>query len=275
MIKSNFIKSLTLVVSILITTFTGCKLIGNTMKLTDFFTPEMVTLIRAIEKDNEAKASALINKGLSLNMHGDEGITPLYWLAIQKDKKAMRLAIKLGADPDFTESKGGSLVAFVAGADDNELLLILLESGADPNGVNSNGRPALFSAIGEERMEQIKMLIRFGADINLTDKRSSNSAMYASLINKFEIVHFLIEHGVDYTAYDQGGADIAWNIHNRLSKNLLSPEFPAYSWALKVKQQLLDRGVKFPPPSPRDIRFKEGRPNEWDIEAREKERENK
>jgi len=80
---------------------------------------------------------------------------------------------------------------------------------------------------------------------------------------------------VDYTARDEAGADIAWNVHHGLSKNLLSPEFPAYGWALKVKQQLLDRGVKFPPPSPREIRFREGRPNAWDIEAREKERENK
>jgi len=39
-------------------------------------------------------------------MHGEEGITPLLWLIMQKDKPAMRLVIKLGADPDFADSNG-------------------------------------------------------------------------------------------------------------------------------------------------------------------------
>ena len=75
------------------------------MKLTDFFKPGMVELIRAIEKGDETRARKYL-KGVSLNMHGDEGITPLLWLIMQKDKAGMRLAIKLGADPDFARPNG-------------------------------------------------------------------------------------------------------------------------------------------------------------------------
>ena len=241
------------------------------MKLTDFFKPEMVELIRAIEKGDENKARALIEQGLSLNVHGEEGITPLFWLVTQKNKAAMRLAIKLGADPDFADPNGDSPVVFAAGANDDELLLILLEGG-DANAVDSDGLPAIFAAVAEERIEQIKMLMRFGADINLTSRSGKNSAMYAADINKYEIVYYLIEQGVDYVARNEGRADIAWDVHDKLSENLLSPEYPAYGWALKVKQQLIDRGVKFPPLSPREVRWKEGKPNRWDIKAREKER---
>jgi len=42
--------------------------------------------------------------------------------------------------------------------------------------------------------------------------------------------------------------------HEGLSENLLSPEFSAYGWTLKIKQQLTDRGVKFPPLSPSSVR---------------------
>jgi len=221
------------------------------MKLTDFFKPEMVELIRAIEKGDENKARALIEQGLSLNVHGEEGITPLFWLMTQKNKAAMRLAIKLGADPDFADPNGDSPVVFAAGANDDELLLILLEGG-NANAVDSDGLPAIFAAVAEERIEQIKMLMRFGADINLTDRSNRNSAVYGADLNRYEMVHYLIEQGADYDLRDSGESSIAWQIHNGLSKKLLSPEYPAYGWALKVKQQLIDRGVKFPPLSPRE-----------------------
>jgi len=87
------------------------------------------------------------------------------------------------------------------------------------------------------------------------------------------MVHYLIEQGVDYTVRDASHGDIAWNIHESLSENLLNPESPACDWALKVKQQLIDRGVRFPPLSPREVRWKEGKPNRYDIKARKKELE--
>ncbi len=241
------------------------------MKLTDFFRPGMVELIRAIEKGDETRARKYL-KGVSLNMHGDEGITPLLWLIMQKDKDAMRLAIKLGADPDFTNPNGDGPVTMMAGGNDDEMLLILLEGGGDPNAVDSDGHPAMFGAVANDRLEQIKMLLRFGADINLTDRSGANSALYASDINRYEMLHYLIEQGADYTVRDASRGDIAWNVHEGLSEGLLSPEYPAYGWALKVKQQLIDRGVKFPPLSPREVRWKEGKPNKYDIKAREKER---
>ena len=36
---------------------------------------------------------------------------------------------------------------------------------------------------------------------------------------------------------------------------------------------LIDRGVEFPPPSPSEVRWAEGRPNQYDIEAREQEQQ--
>ncbi|HEB94516.1 MAG TPA: ankyrin repeat domain-containing protein [Gammaproteobacteria bacterium] len=244
------------------------------MKLTDFFRPGMVELIRAIEKGDEARARKYL-KGVSLNMHGDEGITPLFWLMTHKDKAGMRLAIELGADPNFADPNGDSPVIFAAGANDDELLLILLEGGGDANAVDSDGHPTIFAAVAEERKGQIDMLIRFGADINLTDRSGRNSALYGSYINRYEMVHYLIEKGADHAVRSATRADIAWQIHDGLSKNLLSPEYPAYDWALKVKQQLIDRGVKFPPPSPLDVRWSEGNPDKYDIRTRRKELQEK
>jgi len=119
------------------------------------------------------------------------------------------------------------------------------------------------------------MLLRFGTDINLTDRSNRNAALYGAGINRYEIVYFLIEQGVDYAVRGSSRADIAWDLYDKLSENLLNPKYPAYGWALKVKQQLIDRGVKFPPLSPREVRWKEGKPNRYDIKARRKELEEK
>ncbi len=131
----------------------------------------------------------------------------------------------------------------------------------------------MFAAVAGERIEQIDLLMRFGADINLTDRLGANSAMYAADLNRYEMVHYLIELGSDYDLRDALQGDIAWSVHEGLSENLFSPEYPAYGWALKVKQQLIDRGVKFPPPSPFDVRWSEGNPNKYDIKIRRKELE--
>ena len=187
----------------------------------------------------------------------------------------MRLAIKLGADPDFARPNGDTPITMVAGGNDDELLLILLEGGGDPNAVDRNGDPAIFAAVAYERKGQIDMLIRFGADINLTDRSGANSALHGADLNRYEMVHYLIEKGADYAARDSLRGDIAWSVHEGLSENLLSPEYPAYGWALKVKQQLIDRGVKFPPPSPLDVRWSEGNPDKYDIRTRRKELQEK
>ncbi len=121
-------KTLTITAGLLLGLLASCGLTGKTMKLTDFFRPGMVELIRAIEKGDETRARKYL-KGVSLNMHGDEGITPLLWLIMQKDKDAMRLAIKLGADPNFARPNGDTPITMVAGGNDDELLLILLEGG--------------------------------------------------------------------------------------------------------------------------------------------------
>ncbi len=268
----NVKKTIALTTGLLLAVLSGCELTGNTIKLSNFFESDMVELITAIEKGDETKARTLIENGLSLNVHGNEGITPLFWFIIDKDKAAMRLAIKLGADPDFTDSDEGSPIILVTGAKDSELLLILLEGGGNPNTIDRDGHPAMFAAVAGERLDQIKMLIRFGANINLMDRSGLNSTLHGAMINRFEMVYYLIERGSDYTIRSKGGrADLAWLVHEGLSKNLLSPEFPAYGWAIKVKQQLIDRGVEFPPPSPREVRWQEGKPNKYDIKARLKE----
>lgn len=241
-----------------------CSWGGTAMKASNFFQPEMVSLLQDIQRDNRKRAEQKIKSGVSLNVHGKDGITPLFWLIINKDKPAIKLALELGADPNFSDPVGDTPIVIVAGGNDDEMLEILLQAGANPNSLDSNGYPTLFAAIGTSNWPQIKRLIAAGSDINLTDKRNVNSAHYALYINNFEVAHYLMELGADHAGRTPGGSDMAWQIHDSLSNILLDTDTDAYKWAVKVKQQLIDRGVSFPPLSPKEVRVKwaeEGREN--------------
>ncbi|WP_281222015.1 ankyrin repeat domain-containing protein [Photobacterium sanguinicancri] len=257
----RYLKSVALLIAGLLG---ACNLEGADMDASNFFQPEMVSLLQDIQRDNRKRAEQKIKSGVSLNVHGKDGITPLFWLIINKDKPAIKLALELGADPNFSDPVGDTPIVIVAGGNDDEMLEILLQAGANPNSLDSNGYPTLFAAIGTSNWAQIKMLINAGADINLPNKRNVNSAHHALYIGQYEIAYYLLELGVEHNERTPSGSDMAWRIHKSLSDFLLDTETDAYKWAAKVKQQLIDRGVSFPPPSPKEVRAKwaeEGRDN--------------
>ncbi|GAB7213624.1 hypothetical protein OS42_02350 [Dickeya oryzae] len=82
--------------------------------------------------------------------------------------------------------------------------------------------------------------------------KKTTSAHYAAYINQYEIAYWLIEHGANINTYSATGASLAWTVEDSLS--LMDHNSPHYPWALKVKQLLQQRGIKFPPLSPAEVR---------------------
>ncbi|WP_420842793.1 ankyrin repeat domain-containing protein [Dickeya fangzhongdai] len=231
---------------------TACHAGGRSMQASELFQPPMATLLQTIRKGDEAEARRQLAQGLNLNIQGKEGITPLLWLIMQQDQAGARLALKLGADPNFRTGTDSSAVNMVAGAKSPEWLKMMLDAGGDPNSMDAGKSPALFSAINESRWDDIKLLVTRGADLNLEDAQKRNSALYAAYINEYETVYWLIEHGAKVDTYSATGGSLAWRVHESLS--IVANNSPNYSWLLKVKQQLQQRGIKFPPLSPTEVR---------------------
>ena len=91
-----------------------------------------------------------------------------------------------------------------------------------------------------------------GADLYLTDGPGRNSALYGAFINQYEVVYWLLQHGADFRIRAAVGADLAYIVEDSLS--LMDKSSPQYPWALKVKQFLIEKGVKFPPLTPAEVR---------------------
>ncbi|MGL5813693.1 MAG: ankyrin repeat domain-containing protein [Aeromonas sp.] len=223
------------------------------MQASEFFPAPVVSVLDAIQRGDEAAARRQIEQGVNLNIQGEEGITPLLWLVYEtKDHKAVKLALKVGADPNYKNGFGENIVSSVAGSKFPELLDVVLDAGGDPNSLGENGVPAIFNAIGEARWADIKLLVEHGADLNLVDGPGRNSALYGAFINQYEVVYWLLQHGADFRQRSSVGADLAYIVDDSLS--LMDKSSPQYPWAIKVKQFLIDNGVKFPPLTPAEVR---------------------
>ena len=247
-------KSIKKILIVIFLSLTSVNSFGNKMNLIDFFDRDTYSLINAIDQLDRNQANALIKSGIGLNIHGEEGITPLFWLLINSNFNSIKLALELGADPNYKAADGRHTVPSIMRTKNDDILSLLLEFGANPNALDLDGYPAIFSSISLENWKQINILIKAGADINNTNKSNENAPLYAALLNKFEICYKLIELGASYNIASASGGTIANRIDNKLSKNLLSPKFEAYSWAIKTKELLISKGVRFPPYSPKEVR---------------------
>jgi|GEM_PF-3266542 len=55
---------------------------------------------------------------------------------------------------------------------------------------------------------------------------------------------------------------MAWMINDKLSDRIIREGGVNYPWAIKIKQHLIDKGAKFSPLSPKQVREK------WDQEGK-------
>lgn len=247
--------------SLLLGLFTACSFLPNTkglmnMKAELFFEPNMVQLLKSIQKKDIGTAKQLIADGVDLNVLGDEGITPLLWLISQThDLKATQQALDLGADPNFERPNGDNAVTFVARDYEPEWLRMLLAAGGNPNSIDRNGQPALFDAIGGENWDNINTLLEYDVDVNLKDRSGRNSALYPTYIMKYEFSYFFIQHGADPFIYDSTGSNLAWSVYEPIIDGIIAPDSINYPWIMKIKQHLIDQGIKFPPQSPKEVRI--------------------
>ena len=243
------------------------------MNIDDFFTGKVKQLIQATERHDQEKIKNLLSENVSYNVYGNDGITPLFYLMSKKDKPAVKLALESDADPNFPTPEGDSPLSMITGGDDIEWMRILLEAGANPNTADHTGKPLLFNTVmADNWKEQIDLLLSYGADVNVTNEIGMNVAHYASNLLLYDVVFYLIEKGADFNVRDETEGSIPWNIQKAVSRDLISPESENYKNMLKVKQQLIDRGVEFPVKSPREYRIFHGIPNRYDLEAMEREK---
>ena len=233
------------------------------MKAELFFDTKMVELLHAIQRQDTASAKSMLAQGIDLNIRGDEGITPLLWLIMQKNTDAVELALQLGADANFPAMvsinrdgpKPAQPLAIIAGDGDNKLFSLLLKYGASPDSRDeSTGQPAIFGTIGHDNWQQFNLLLEYGVDINATDNSKRNAALYAASLLKYDFVIKMLELGIEYNIPNKGGVTLAHAIETLFDINRRNPNYKLSTEVHTAKKMLEDKGISFPPPTPKEIR---------------------
>lgn len=257
------LKLLPVLLIVLVGLLSSCKSEGKNMKAELFFDTEMVKLLHAIQRQDAATAKSILAQGVKINILGDEGITPLLWLIMQKDANAVELALQLGADANFAAMvtinregpKPAQPLAIVAGDGDNKLFSLLLKYGASPDSRDeSTGQPAIFGTIGHDNWQQLNLLLEYGVDINATDNSKRNAALYAASLMKYDFVIKMLELGIEYNIPNKGGVTLAHAIETLFEDNRSNPNFKLSDEVHTAKKMLEDKGISFPPPTPKEIR---------------------
>ena len=130
-------------------------------------------LFTAVKKSNYEKVVEMVEKGVTVNIHDAEDLTPLAYALRNDDEKMFDLLIKNDADVNNQILKKTSLLIFYIKSKKSKLLSRLLEADADVNFQDSIGMTPMMHAIESTNIDAIKFFISYdykdNLDLNITD----------------------------------------------------------------------------------------------------------
>jgi len=127
------------------------------------------TLLRGINQNDPALVKTGVGEGLSPNALID-GEPPLHKALIRNADAAARALIDAGADLNLADNHGHTPLIIVTGQGKLELGAYMISKGADPKRVDPDGKTLLHYAAGLDRPEFVEQYLKAGLNPNLVDK---------------------------------------------------------------------------------------------------------
>lgn len=130
-------------------------------------------LAKAACKGKTKKITALLKKGVAVDVQGLEGLTPLFWALKCKNIAGVRFLLENKANPNqhLTDDYGFTPVIVASEYDDSNFLKLLLEFGGNPEaqsleGYDSAIKFAMGYGAGSQNWDKYYLLLNAGMDIN-------------------------------------------------------------------------------------------------------------
>ncbi len=246
----TMLKKIVSLIGLLSVSWLSCKSpVYRNMELTEenFFAPDYQPLAKAVRQGNLTNIDDELSRGLDVNVVGKEDMTLLMWAIVNKNKVSLAHLLKKGANPNFKDSQGTQPVGLAAGMDDIDYLRILLDNGGDPNS-EDRGKKALITTVFALTKDHTYLLLDKGADINARkpDGGKATAVIILANTNQFADVVKFIARGADIRLTNEYGSNLPYAVQSATP----NPGKDAYTWQLKAKQMLVERGINFPVPHP-------------------------
>lgn len=193
-------------------------------------------LIKATIEQDRKTLSDILDNGMTFDFKGKAGVSPILWFIRHEEWEAVKLAIELGADPDFLANKHSTPLDIFILQNNLSMVDFFLRHGANPNILNQHEQPILFDAILDKNWAILKLLVRYGADVDLLSRAGENSALYAATLFRFEMVFYLIAQGAIYTLTSNSGLSIQSLIEEAIEENIFRADSEGAEWMMRVKR---------------------------------------
>ena len=198
-------------------------------------------LANAAAKGKVRKVEGLVKSGISVDVEGTQGATPLFWA--MANYNGFEKLLQLGADPNIVYGDGNTVIHMAVRLNDSRFVEAILDHEGDPN-LRAGGsfqQTPLFEALSQGK-ERIELLLSSGADINARNSFGSTPAMTAVGRGDFETAYYLLDKGSDYQIKNKAGETLVDRIADKLGA--MRPGSNGEKWQLKIVNWLERRGVK-------------------------------
>jgi ankyrin repeat protein len=158
-------------------------------------------LYSAIRANDLRQMKALLDEGVSPNVEGPDGITPLMAAAEAGSLDAMKMLIERHAEVNARNAYGST--ALILSATDAKKVRLLLDHGADANIAAQSGRTALIvAAFANPSAEVVRMLLSKGAKVDVMDQRKVTPMNAATFGNDTATIRALLDAAADINTAD-------------------------------------------------------------------------
>ncbi|WP_308910726.1 ankyrin repeat domain-containing protein [Pseudokordiimonas caeni] len=154
-------------------------------------------LLKAVESNDIAKLTELLNKGVSPNTRQRTSGQPAILIAARKGNMViMKMLLDHQANPDMTD-RGGSETALMVRATtgDAEGIKMLLDAGADINRTDASLETALTKAVRNRQFRAAQILIANNANPNVQDVTGKSALDYAKERRNSRMIRLLEDAG--------------------------------------------------------------------------------
>lgn len=223
-----------------------------------------------VEKNNVEAVKLAVQKGASVNIVDNAGVTPLHIAAKNNDMlQCMKELLKSeGVNIDTKTFSGDTPIAYSCKTDSDKILKVLIQHGANINESNCEKETPLHLACSRGCLKTVKLLIKAGANVNAKDVGEWTPLHEAAKTGSVDVCKYLLQHGADanaegcglpfplHIACQQGNLEIIYILENFMKKqvsdtnpfNTISngdtPLIAAVtSNSLKIVKYLIDKGA--------------------------------
>jgi N-acyl-D-amino-acid deacylase len=158
-------------------------------------------LYSSIRANDLRQMRTLLDEGVSANVEGPDGITPLMVAAEIGSLDAMKMLIDRRADVNARNAYGST--ALMWSVTDPKRVGLLLDHGADVNVASRSGRTALIAAsFTNPSVEVVRMLLDRGANLAVMDQRKVTPMNAATFGNDTATIRLLLDASADVHTAD-------------------------------------------------------------------------